>query len=46
MEQRRLACIALMQHKAWSEDFLPKALPMIKQMESALLNATAFSPMQ
>jgi hypothetical protein len=46
VDQRREARTALMQNKAWSEGFLPKALPMIARMESALLNATAFSPLK
>jgi hypothetical protein len=46
LEQRRQARAALMQNKAWSEDFLPKAMPMVARMESALLNAVAFSPLK
>jgi NIPSNAP len=46
IEQRRLARAALMQNNLWANDFLPKALPMIARMESALLNATPFSPLK
>jgi hypothetical protein len=44
--QHRLARAALMQNNLWANDFLPRALPMIARMESALLNATAFSPLK
>jgi hypothetical protein len=46
LDHRRLARAALMQNPAWSQEFLPAALPMIARMESCVLNPAAFSPLQ
>jgi hypothetical protein len=46
VEARSAARSALMQNVAWTQGFLPEAMPMIVRMESCLLNPTAFSPLR
>lgn len=46
LDRRAELRAALMQQPQWTQDFLPLANPMLDRMESVILNAAPFSPLQ
>ena len=46
LNERSSIRAALMRDQRWAQDFLPLAFPMIDHMQSNIMNAASFSPMQ
>jgi len=46
LDQRAALRAELMNQPSWAQDFLPHAMPMLDRMESVILNAAPFSPLQ
>jgi hypothetical protein len=46
LDQRAALRLDLMRDPVWINDFLPKAMPMLDRMDSVILNAVPFSPLQ
>ncbi len=46
LDQRAVLRAELMQNPKWTQDFLPKAMPMLDRLTSVIMNPAEFSPLQ